>query len=189
MKYMLIKLFLISFLIFTYLHIIIHFSITKQNSIYRLDDVTKENIHSEIMNKVPFYFKAPYAPSQLFEPSVKFFTKQRTIPFKKYIKLHRNLECRTFYKLSKGRALFICIHPKYKSLFQHKDHIFEHNKDIVQYIKSNASFIHVVLDKDNVLFLPNYWLIFIVAKEESVIEKIQYSTLLNQACFKLKKYI
>jgi hypothetical protein len=162
------------------------------------------------MNKVPFYFNGSniqssfkfseykkikntyekiYEPIELIEPSVKFFANHHIIPFKKYVKLHRNLECRNFYKLSKGRALFICIHPKYKSLFQHKDHCFEHNKDIIQYIKSNSSFIHIVLDKDNVLFLPNYWLLFIVAKEECIIEKIQYSTLLNQVCFKLKKYI
>ena len=210
MKYMLIKLFLISFLIFTYLHIIIHFTITKQNSIYRLYDVTKANIHNEIMNKVPFYFNGStiqsslklsnykkmkqgyekmYESIELLEPSVRFFSKHLIIPFKKYIKLHRNLECRNFYKLSKGSALFICIHPKYKTLFKHKDHIFEQNKDIIQSIKSNSSFIHVLLDKDNILFLPNYWLLFIVAKEECIIEKIQYSAILNQPCFKLKKYI
>jgi hypothetical protein len=207
---MLIKLFLISCLIFTYLHIIIHFTITKQNSIYRLYDVTKDNIHSEIMNKVPFYFNGStiqsslkitdykkikqgyekmYESIELLEPSVRFFATHFIIPFKKYIKLHRNLECRNFYKISKGSALFICIHPKYKSLFKHNDHIFEQNKDIVKYIESNSSFIHILLNKDNVLFLPNYWLLFIVSKEDCIVEKIQYSTILNQPCFKLKKYI
>ena len=207
---MFIKLFLISLLIFTYLHIIIHFTITKKNSIYRLNDVTKENIHNEIMNKVPFYFNGQniqssllfseykkikegylkiYEKIELIEPSVKFFANHSIIPFKKYIKLHRNLECRNFYKVSKGNALFICIHPKYKTLFKHNNNVFEINKDIIQYIKSNSSFIHIMLNKENVLFLPNYWLLFIVTKEECIVEKIQYSTILNQICFKLEKYI
>lgn len=210
MKYMLIKLFLISLLVFIYVHLILHFTITKENSIYRLEDVTKENIHNEILNKVPFYFKGStiqssllfsdykknkegylkmYETIELLEPGVKFFAKHSILPFKKYIKLHRNLECRNFYKVSKGNALFICIHPKYKSLFKHSDNVFEMNKDILQYIHSNSSFIHVMLSKDNVLFLPNYWLLLIVTKEKCIVEKIQYSTILNQMCFKLEKYI
>ena len=210
MKYMLIKLFLISLLVFTYVHLILHFTITKQNSIYRLQDVRKDTIHNEILNKVPFYFNGStiqcsllfsdykktnegylkiYETIELLEPSVKFFAKHSIIPFKKYIKLHRNLECRNFYKVSKGTALFVCIHPKYKSLFKHTHNVFEMNKDIIQFIQSNSSFVHIMLNKDNVLFLPNYWLLFIVTKEKCIVEKIQYSTILNQICFKLEKYI
>ena len=204
MNYMLIKLFLISCLIFSYLHIIIHYTITKENTIYRLDDVS--HIHNEVTHKVPFYFNGSmiqpslnfadykkikkgyekiYETIELLEPSVRFFPSHTIIPFKKYMKLHRNLECRNFYKLSKGSALFICIHPKYKSLFKHKKNKFEINKDIIKYIKSNSLFVHILLNKDSVLFLPNYWLLFIVAKEESIVEKIQYSTILNQTCFLL----
>ena len=204
MNYMLIKLFLISCLIFSYLHIIIHYTITKENTIYRLDDVS--HIHNEVTHKVPFYFNGSmiqpslnfadykkikkgyekiYESIELLEPSVRFFTSHTIIPFKKYMKLHRNLECRNFYKLSKGSALFICIHPKYKSLFKHKQNKFEINKDIIKYIKSNSLFVHILLNKDSVLFLPNYWLLFVVAKEECIVEKIQYSTILNQTCFLL----
>lgn len=187
---MLIKLCLVVWLVFTYLHIIIHFTITKQNTIYRLNDpVTKDIVHHEVMNKIPFYFRWSLDHYEVFEPSVKYFQKQKSIHFKKYIKLHRNLECRNFYKVVKGNPWFICIHPKYKSMFKHKDHNFEHNKKVVKQIKGNSSFISVVLSKDDVLFLPNYWLLFVVAKEESNIEKIQYSTILNQPCFKLKHYI
>lgn len=186
---MLIKLGLIIWLVFTYLHIIIHFSITKQNTIYRLEDVNKSTIHNDIMNKIPFYFTLKDPNYELFEPSVKFFQKHTTLEFKKYIKLHRNLECRNFYKVVHGNPLFICIHPKYKSLFKHKDHVFEHNKETIKYIKSNGSFIHIVLDKDNILFLPNYWLLIVVTKQDAKVEKIQYSTILNQPCFKLKHYI
>ena len=201
---MLIKLFLISCLIFTYLHIIIHFTITKQNSIYRLYDVTKDNIHSEIMNKVPFYFNGStiqsslkitdykkikqgyekmYESIELLEPSVRFFATHFIIPFKKYIKLHRNLECRNFYKISKGSALFICIHPKYKSLFQKQNKQYKYDKTIIKNMKMNNDYIHIVLHKDSVLFVPNYWLLFGISKEQCTIEKIQYSTIMNQPCF------
>lgn len=186
---MLIKLCLIIWLVFTYLHIVVHFSITKQNTIYRLDDVNKSTIHNEIMNKNPFYFTLKELNYELLEPSVKFFQKYNTIEFKKYIKLHRNLECRNFYRVVHGNPLFICIHPKYKSLFKHKDDMFEHNKDIIKNIKSNGSFIHIVLKPNDILFLPNYWLLLVVTKEPAKVEKTQYSTILNQPCFKLKQYI
>jgi hypothetical protein len=199
---MLIKVFLIVWLLFTYLHIMIHYSITKENSIYKLED--SSTIQNETVYKIPFYFNGSmiessihfsdykkikdgyekiYEPIPLLEPRVKFFPSHTILPFKKYIKLHRNLHCRNFYKLSKGKALFICIHPKYKSLFKCKRNVFECNKDMIKYIKSNSFFVHILLSKDSVLFLPNYWLLFVVAKEECILEKIQYSTILNQICF------
>ena len=85
MKYMLIKLFLISLLVFTYVHLILHFTITKENSIYRLEDVTKENVHNEIRNKVPFYFKGSTIQSSLLFSDYKKSEEG-------YLKMYENIE-------------------------------------------------------------------------------------------------
>ena len=158
------------------------------------------------MNKIPFYFDGStinassnfkeykqikhgyekiYETIELLEPSVKFFPCHKIFPLTKYMKLHRNLECRNFYKISKGSALFICIHPKYKTLFKYNNNTFECSKETIKYIKTNSTFIHILLQKDQILFLPNYWLMFITTKDNCIIEKIQYSTILNQTCLLL----
>jgi len=191
---MFIKLFISLWLIFTYIHIMIHFSVTKENTIYRLYDVTKESIRTQITYKIPFYFDGTtipltnvYEPIDLLEPSVKFFPKHKVYIFHKYMKLHQNLECRNFYKVSSGSCRAICIHPKYKSLFQLKDHVFEYNKKIHHYIKENGLFVHVQLNKDTVLCLPNLWLLVLCTKEPCKVQKIQYSTIMNQAVIRLKR--
>ncbi|ADX05831.1 hypothetical protein 162322314 [Organic Lake phycodnavirus 1] len=174
----------------------IHFSISKDNSIYRLYDITKENIRTQITYKTPFYFDGStilntsehppktiqhkiYESIDILEPNVKFFPSHNIYPFQKYMKLHRNLECRNFYKITHGSCRAICIHPKYKSLFKHKKNVFEYNKKIHHYIRENSLFIHVSFKKDDVLCLPNFWLLVLYSKTPCVVEKIQYSTILN----------
>lgn len=189
---MFIKLFLSCMLIMVYIHIMIHFSFTKENTLYPLYDPTKETIQNEITYKLPFYFDGStlpsvldikgdysYEPIDLLEPSVKFFPRHRVYPFKKYIKLHRNLECRNFYKISKGSVICILIHPKYHSLFQKKKQTYVYTKHIREYIRSNPHFIHIALQKGSVLCLPNFWLIALFTNEPSVVEHIQYSTIMN----------
>lgn len=178
-------------LIWMYLHIMIHLSFSKENTVYKLSDPTKETIHHEITFKLPFYFDGStlasihqsgerlYEPIDLLEPNVKFFPRHRVYSFKKYIKLHRNLECRNFYKISKGTVLCVLIHPKYKSRFQRTGDQYVYNKTIRRFVRSNPQFIHILLHKDSILYLPNYWLIALFTKESSVVERIQYSTIMN----------
>jgi len=208
---MIIKTFLIILFIITYLHIIIHLNITNDNSIYNITDVSKEIIHNKIMDKTPFYFNGitissslkldnykkhktyyekTYDSIELLEPTVKCYPKHNIYPLQKnnYIRLHTNLECRNFYKVSSGSVYIVCIHPKYKSMFKESGNKFISNKKIMDYIKTNSSFIHIILHTNHILFLPNYWLIYIISKEpDTIVEKIQYSTILNQSCFLYEK--
>ena len=43
--------------------------------------------------------------------------------------------------------------------------------------------IHLKLNKKDILFLPNYWFIYVKALEKSVVEKVQYKTILNEVNF------
>lgn len=206
---MVIKIFLISILILIYFHILVHLNINKNNTIEQLNEISNIQITNQVLNKQPFYFNGEIIPNSdlslctlknniyhkiydnisILEPNVKFFPKHQIylLNEKKHLKLHDNKECRNFYKVTKGIIHFICIHPKYKSTFTKKNKVYECNKSIIQFMKQNNQFIHIILYKNSVLFIPNYWLLFGIAKENSIIEKIQYSTILNQSCFILDK--
>jgi len=187
-------------IVLIYLHILIHFNVNPENSIDLLNEITKETIEYKTTMKLPFYFNGsfihnydismnhfekPYQSISILEPRVKFFPKHNifSICKKKYLKLHDNKECRNFYKISKGTMWFICIHPKYKSLFQKQNKQYKYDKTIIKNMKMNNDYIHIILHKDSVLFVPNYWLLFGISKEQCTIEKIQYSTIMNQPCF------
>lgn len=198
-----IKLFLLGVIVLIYLHILIHFNVNPDNSIQLLHEISRENIENQIMLKLPFYFNGftinnsdismnnmkefdkPYESITILEPYVKFFPNHKLyqIEKKKYLKLHENKECRNFYKITQGIMWFICIHPKYKLLFQKKDKQYVCDKTMIKNMKMNNDYIHIVLHKDSVLFLPNHWLLFGIAKEQCILEKIQYSTIMNQPCF------
>lgn len=195
-------------IIFVYLHIYIHFSVNPSNYMNELEDITKQTITDTIYMKLPFLFNGttiihdlnnkidlssnkyyntyslPYVSIPLLEPSVKFFPTSMVYSIakkNKCIPYERNLECRNFYIVHSGRANITCIHPKYR------DHFIQGNiKD--EYIKNNDNFIHLELYPNSCLFVPNYWYVHIETLEkDTVIEKIQYSTILNHACFQYEK--
>lgn len=203
---MFIKVFLILTIVFIYIQIIYHFNISNDNRVFLLNDVSRTSLHKTIYHKLPFYFNGITIPSslkmneyiektdhftkvyesiQLLEPYVKYYPSHKIYKLKenKHIALMSNLECRNFYKISKGKVDIYLIHPKYSTLFKKQDHKYITNKKIIEFIKSNTSFIQLTLYKDSILFLPNYWLIFIVSIESSVVELIQYSTFMNKGCY------
>jgi hypothetical protein len=210
MFYSLFKILLIIIIIFVYLHIYIHFSVNPSNKMNDLEDVTKQSITDTIYMKLPFLFNGTtimnpidnkidissnkyyktysliYKSIPLLEPSVRFYPNNTLIEIhkkNKYVPIERNLECRNFYMVHSGRANITCIHPKYK------DHFINGNvKDEI--IKNNDNFIHLELYPNSVLFVPNYWYVHIESLEkDTVIQKIQYSTILNQVCFQYEKLI
>ncbi len=210
MFYSLFKILLIIIIIFVYLHIYIHFSVNLSNKMNELEDITKQSITDTVYMKLPFLFNGTtiikpienkidissnkyyktysliYKSIPLLEPSVKFFPTDSLIEIhkkNKYIPIERNLECRNFYIIHSGRANITCIHPKYK------DHFINGTvKDEI--IKNNDNFIHLELYPNSVLFVPNYWYVHIESLEkDTVIQKIQYSTILNQICFQYEKLI
>lgn len=195
-------------IIVLYFHIYIHFCINSENELLNVSDVCKTELTSTIYKKQPFLFngmtlrKEPelsknkishkhydifvstYQPSPLLEPTVRFFTASHFYKFSKPGKsiLETNLECRTFYRVHTGKFHMTCIHPKYKEHFTEK-----HDS---KFIKEHTQMIHLEVHPDSVLFIPNYWYVYIepLTKDASL-EKIQYSTILNQVNFLYKKYI
>ena len=194
-------------IIVIYFHIYIHFCINSENELLSLTDVCKTEITSFIYKKQPFLFngttlrKEPesskgkknkhheifvstYEPVPLLEPTVKFFPSASFYKFSKTGKsiLETNLECRTFYRVHTGTFHMTCIHPKYKEHFTDK-----HDS---KFIKEHEQMLHVEVHPDTILFVPNYWFVYIepLSKDASL-EKIQYSTILNQVNFLYKRYI
>ena len=164
------------------------------NEFNDIDDLSKQKITSTIYFKLPFVFDGsniikpyvtskekifvkPYEPLPLLEPVVRFFPKDTIYKLKKnkIIDLHHNLECRNFYMIHSGKVIIYCIHPKYKNL------------DISD-IEQNDEILRVELYPNSILFVPNYWLVYVKSFEKSVVEKVQYKTIMNEVNFIYDKY-
>jgi hypothetical protein len=62
------------------------------------------------------------------------------------------------------------IHPKYKDVLT--DNIENHSK-----------ILQITLTEKEMIFVPNYWGVYIKALDDAIIEKVQYKTILNHANF------
>ena len=182
-----------------YLHVYIHFKINSLNEFTTIDqDISKEKILSSIYYKLPFVFdgttiiknlpdnnKKKYIKSYeslpLLEPSVRFFTKDTIYKLKKgkEIKMHANLECRNFYMIHSGKVDIYCIHPTMKDI---------DTKSIGTKKIDNKDILKVELYPNSILFVPNYWYVYVKASEKSLVEKVQYKTILNEINFLYDKY-
>jgi hypothetical protein len=143
----------------------------------------KESKEKEIVDKKDKkrIYKKSYEALPLLEPSVRFFTNNTIYELKKdkAIGIHRNLECRNFYMVHSGKFIIYCIHPKYiNTLDLDMDKLIE-----------NDEIIRVELYPNSILFVPNYWYVYVKSIEKSVIEKVQYKTILNEINFLYDKYI
>jgi hypothetical protein len=144
-------------------------------------------------------YKKTYEKMALLEPSVRFFTKDSVYELKKNkMSLHRNLECRNFYLIHTGKVIIYCIHPKYKNqidaINQKKNEKSQSksesqskiekmkNKEIEKFVEHD-DILRVELHPNSILFVPNYWYICIKGLEKSVVEKVQYKTILNEVNF------
>jgi hypothetical protein len=181
--------------ILLYLHIYIHFKISGLNEFNEIDNLSKEKITSAIYYKLPFVFdgstiikpisskdkiiERPYESLSLLEPDVRFFPKDTIYKLKKNktIDIHRNLECRNFYMIHSGKVLIYCIHPKYIS-----------NVDVDLSFLEQNEILRVELYPNSILFVPNYWSVYVKAFEKSIVEKVQYKTILNEVNFLYDKY-
>jgi hypothetical protein len=121
-------------------------------------------------------YKKSYEAFPLLEPSVRFFTNNTIYELKKDKKIgvHRNLECRNFYMIHSGKIIVYCIHPKYIKDLSNLD---------MDKIIENDEILRVELYPNSILFVPNYWYVYIKSVEKSVFEKVQYKTILNEINF------
>ena len=139
-------------------------------------------------------YKKTYEKMTLLEPSVRFFTKDSVYELKKNkLSLHRNLECRNFYLIHTGKVIIYCIHPKYKNQIDAINQKSEKSektktKEIEKFVE-NDDILRVELYPNSILFVPNYWYVCIKGLEKSVVEKVQYKTILNEVNFLYDKYI
>ena len=175
-------------------HIYLHFIIHPENYLYKLKDTTREEITDTVYYKLPFIingadfikpielndcekvskhiYSKTYEPITLLEPLVKFFPKDTVYKLKKnkVLPIEYNLECRNFYIVQKGFVKVHAIHPKYKDVLSDK-------------IEDHSKILHITLTDKEMIFIPNYWGVYIKALDDSIIEKVQYKTIMNQANF------
>lgn len=173
-------------ILFIYVHVLIHLYVSNDNTLIKLGDVNSKEITFRCHHKTPFYFdyahtdlslNDAYESIPLLEPNVHFYPQHTSTH--NTDTLQSNLHCRTFYKVTDMSASFVLIHPKYTHNFTVTEGL---NYAIdAETIKNNTSFIHKTLSKNEMLFVPNYWLVYY--ETSGTVEKIQYSTLLNQVCF------
>lgn len=125
--------------------------------------------------------KKSYESLSLLEPSVRFFTNNTIYELKKdkTIGVHRNLECRNFYMVHSGKFIIYCIHPKYIKDISNLD---------IDKVVENDEILRIELHPNSILFVPNYWYVYIKSIEKSVIEKVQYKTILNEINFLYHTY-
>jgi len=142
----------------------------------------KENKNDKENDKEKRIYKNTYQPLPLLEPFVRFFTNNTIYELKKNKKigLHQNLECRNFYMLHSGKVIIHCIHPKYKYLI--KDTDIDPDIDLNKLIEIKEV-LQVELYPNSILFVPNYWYVYVKSIEKSVVEKVQYKTILNEINF------
>ena len=183
-----------------YLHIYIHFKINDYNEFIEMKEkeINKQNILSSIYYKLPFVFDGTeiikpfkkdkddkdgkkdkkertytksYESLPLLEPGVRFFTTDTIYELKKNkkIDIHKNLHCRNFYMVHSGKVTIYCIHPKFKNI----DASNVENDDILR----------VELHPNSILFVPNYWKVYVKSHEKSIVERVQYKTILNEINF------
>lgn len=150
-------------------------------------------------------YKKTYEKMNILEPSVRFFTKDSVYELKKNkIILHRNLECRNFYLIHTGKVIIYCIHPKYKnqidainqSKIEKSDSSKAESHSKIEKMKTkeieklvvNDDILRVELYPNSILFVPNYWYVCIKGLEKSIVEKVQYKTILNEVNFLYEKY-
>lgn len=212
------ELIILIIIFFIYFHIYMMFKINKNNEIYEFNNVlSKQNITNEIAYKYPFYFNIDhiiqnnpngkiienhknyniynqnYEAINILEPFVKFYDNNIKIEFKKKNKnlsLESFLYYRNYYMVHEGKIKVTLIHPKYKENFIKNNKLIT-NKENIKFIKGNSQFKHVVLEKNQCIFIPNYWIVFVENLEEpnTIVELIQYKSILNELCFIKEKYL
>lgn len=208
---MFLKIFIFFIVIYLYYHIYLIFKVNINNEISNYENtITKQDITNEINIKLPFIIncghlvnndicyndfndvenKIEYNSRPILEPFVRFTTNNILYKLKKKqnIGIKNNKYFRNYYIVNSGTAKVILIHPKYNDNFI-KNNSFISNKEMISFVKKNDNFIIKELKKNDILFLPNYWSIYIESKQQNTnIELIQYKSLLNNICFYVDKF-
>lgn len=215
---MILEIFIALFIFIVYFLIYVECKINKNNIIYHYDkELTRKNINNEILLKAPFHFDGAHLNFPLEMDNYKLKKKDKDNKTKEYtmihneilllkpyvkskvshtlycmksngkIDIHSNDESINYYFVRTGSADVFLIHPKFKDNFSFSK--TNSNKEIHKYVENNEHFHKLDCQEGNIIFVPNYWLIYIKnsGKSQCSIEKISYSTLINKFMFYFKK--
>jgi hypothetical protein len=177
------------------------------------EELTRKNLNNEIMLKRPFYFHGEHLNIKLKNDDLIYIEKDKNNKYKKYKKtnnelnlllpninsklfnnvykikgggklpIHANDESISYYFVKEGSAKIILIHPRFKDNFST-------NISNDEYICNNSLFLKIDCERGVIMYVPNNWLLSVYNKEndkELIIEKITYSTMINQLILYFKK--
>jgi len=215
---MLLEIFLVLFIFIIYFLFYVEHKINKHNKIYEYNkELTRQNINNEILLKMPFYFDGSHLNSSINISNYKMKEKDKINKFKQYnmvqsellllkpyikttviddlycikkdgqMKIHTNNESINYYFVRDGCAEIILIHPKFKDNFENLEK--SNTKEMKYYIENNEHFHKVKCNKGMIMFVPNYWMIYVknIATSDCFIEKFTYSTMINKFMLYFKK--
>ena len=168
----------------------IFFNAKNLKTIDNIKKLKKRNIDKNIAPHCDFYNKN-LEKIQLLEPNISFDGNSNLYVLKNHksrINLHENISFRNFYFVKKGMVNIVLIHPRYKDNF-YVNNKFVVDKETIEYMKNNDNFIFITLHENSMIYVPNYWMVYIEnnceKKEpiESHVEKISYIPLVNKLNF------
>jgi len=180
-------------------------------------ELTRQNINNEILLKMPFSFDGSHLNSSINISNYKIKENDRINKFKKYnmvgsellllkpyikstlvnnlylikkngqIKIHKNNESINYYFVRDGNVEIVLIHPKFKDNFDNTEKT--DSKETKKYIENNDHFHKVNCIKGTIMFVPNDWMIIVqnIGKLDCLVEKLTYSTIINELMLYFKK--
>lgn len=180
---------------FTYIHVLVHLYVNNINKVDNFSTLSSSEITLNCHKKIPFVFDIgdininvsdlshnhinTYEPITLLEPNVH-FTPSHNVYYN-CSKIETNLSCRNFYLPSDISCNVVLIHPKYKLNFEENFDKFTFKINDENKILDNKNYKNIILNPGQALFVPNYWLVYL--KTDGYLNKIQYTTFLNNICF------
>ena len=94
-----------------------------------------------------------------------------------HLPLQCNKSIRNFIIVKHGIIDIWMIHPKYKELVCKNGELMNTN-DTIKYIQNHKFFIKKSLCKEDVMYIPNYWIYLITSnnEKEAIFEFVGYKT-------------
>jgi hypothetical protein len=217
---MILELILLFVIFYLYFLFYMSFKINVNNEIYEFDKTqTRRSISSETNLKLPFYFNIKHIfkkPNNLdtlkliqktnhhriyrnlnkkytlFEPYMKHKCENECIEIKSHSDIEVNMNKSTFYYVYDKNIRFHIIHPNYCDHLL-SNGLIKQDKKTIKYIKDNPDFIHFNPSQNDIIYIPNYWYVFIehigstTETKSPLIEKLSYVSIIDDLISSLEK--
>lgn len=139
-------------------------------------------------------YEKDYEKIRLLEPYTRFQVNQFVYFIQKgntsHLPFLTHSSSVNFYIVKKGNVKISFIHPKYKDNVYQKDTL-ETCPSIIQYVKDHEYIQCLECFENTVIYVPNDWILFVENNQDktSIVEVIEYKTILNQLLVSIKKNI